>query len=190
MLNNSARPSLPVIACCYAQRSAGELWRYSQTPRASGCTEGNQLWQSCKLFPRRAKKGSKAHSLTLPPYLYQGPVSSYGPFICQNWKPPASQYHWHGPQKRCCLGRWKREKRWREGEGDKERREGEQRISQGHYAFNKIMKGVSDNGGGQEMLIFIQTGIKLTTVCFVKLILKSHHLNLIFVVACWTSLFS
>lgn len=69
-----------------------------QFPSAFGCHEGNQLWQSCKLFLWRAFRLG-VHALSLPPYLYQGPVGSCGPLIRQAYEALAMQYQWHQPQK-------------------------------------------------------------------------------------------
>lgn len=70
-------PLLCAIVCCDAQ-----LGRPGQSLSAFSCSEGNQLWQSCKLFLLGAK-GAGAHAHSRPPCLYQGPVGSYGPFIRQ-----------------------------------------------------------------------------------------------------------
>lgn len=71
---------------CVAMLSSGAL--ASEPLSAFSCSEGNQLWQSCKLFLLGAK-GAGAHAHSRPPCLYQGPVGSYGPFIRQAWKAPA-----------------------------------------------------------------------------------------------------
>lgn len=89
---------LCMIVCCYAQLSASELCRYGQSLTAFGRSEGNQLWQSCKLFLWRAK-GAWTHTRFRSLYLYQSSVGSYGLLIRQGWKAPAKQYQWHGPQK-------------------------------------------------------------------------------------------
>lgn len=78
MFNNSNHrlPSLHlsaplwVIVCCYAQLPASELGCYGRSLSAFGCSEGNQLWQSCKLFLWRAK-GPGAHTRSRSPYLHQ-----------------------------------------------------------------------------------------------------------------------
>lgn len=132
MLNNSHHPPrlsapLCVIVCCYAQLSATELWCYGHFPSAFGCSEGNQLWQSCKLFLWRAK-GAGAHTRSRPLYLFIRAQSvPMDPLSVRSERPLPGNINDMDHKKR--LFSVQRERRWTEGEIQRERkgREGEQR---------------------------------------------------------------
>lgn len=80
---------LCVIVCCYAQLSASELWCFGQSLSAFGCSEGNQLWQSCKLFLWRAG----AHTSSPSPYLHQS--APMGPLSVRSARPQPGNINDH-----------------------------------------------------------------------------------------------
>lgn len=77
---------LCVIVCCYAQPPASELWCYGQALSAFGCSEANQLWQSCKLFLWRAKWAA-AHIRSVHHTFIRSQSAPMGPLSVRSERP-------------------------------------------------------------------------------------------------------
>lgn len=131
MFNNSnhcLHPLLPLSSFCVCNCmllcSALCQWamvlQHSQSLSAFGCSEGNQLWQSCKLFLWRAKE-ARAHTHSPSAIPLSGPSQFLWAPYPSGLKGPSQAISVTWATKRGPLVCTERERRWTEGERERGR---------------------------------------------------------------------